>query len=132
MNAHDSDGLFSPMQAGALSLSHRVVHAPMTRLRADADDSPSLMMVEYYRQRASAGGLIITESAHPSIDSRGYLGAPGIYMDVHVQAWRKVVDAVHERGGKIVIALTPYVRDAFWGGNERHYIDFPRWEAAAG
>lgn len=105
MNAQHAEGLFSPMQAGALSLSHRVVHAPMTRLRADADDSPSAMMVEYYRQRASAGGLLITESAHPSIDSRGYLGAPGIYTDAHVQAWRKVVDAVHERGGKIVMQI---------------------------
>ncbi len=70
--------LFSSTRIGPLQLSHRVVHAPMTRLRADTDDSPSAMMVEYYRQRASQGGLLIAESAHPSYDSRGYLGAPGI------------------------------------------------------
>lgn len=105
MNARAASGLFSPLQAGALALSHRVVHAPMTRLRAEADDSPSAMMVEYYRQRASQGGLIITESVHPSADSRGYLGAPGIYTDAHVQAWRRVVDAVHQRGGKIVMQI---------------------------
>jgi N-ethylmaleimide reductase len=63
------------------------------------------MMVEYYRQRASAGGLLITESAHPSIDSRGYLGAPGIYTSAHVSAWRKITEAVHAKGGKIVMQI---------------------------
>lgn len=97
--------LFTPLKVGALTLSHRVVHAPMTRLRADADDSPSAMMVEYYRQRASSGGLLITESAHPSYDSRGYLGAPGIYTDAHTEAWKKVTDAVHARGARIVMQI---------------------------
>lgn len=98
-------GLFSPVRVGAAELSHRVVHAPMTRLRSDADDSPSGMMVEYYRQRASQGGLIITESSHPSFDSRGYLGAPGIYTPAHVAAWRRVADAVHAKGGKIFMQI---------------------------
>lgn len=97
--------LFSPVQLGALSLSHRVVHAPTTRLRADADDTPSAMMVEYYAQRASRGGLIITESAHPSYDSRGYHGAPGIYTDAHVEGWKRVTQAVHAKGGKIIMQI---------------------------
>lgn len=63
------------------------------------------MMVEYYRQRASAGGLIITESSHPSHDSRGYLGAPGIYTDAHVEGWRRITDAVHAEGGSIVMQI---------------------------
>jgi N-ethylmaleimide reductase len=62
-------------------------------------------MEEYYRQRASEGGLIVTESAHPSFDSRGYLGAPGIYTDRHAQAWRAVTDAVHGKGGRIVMQI---------------------------
>ena len=97
--------LFTPGQLGALSLGHRVVHAPTTRLRALADETPSPMIVEYYRQRASSGGLIITESAHPSHDSRGYLGAPGIYTDAHVEGWRRITDAVHEKGGLIVMQI---------------------------
>jgi N-ethylmaleimide reductase len=105
MSTQVSPKLFSPIQLGAMSLSHRVVHAPMTRLRSESDDSPSAMMIEYYRQRASAGGLIITESSHPSFDSRGYLGAPGIYTDQHVHAWRSVVDAVHAQGGSIVMQI---------------------------
>jgi N-ethylmaleimide reductase len=97
--------LFTPLSLGAIDLQHRVVHAPTTRLRSESDDSPSAMMVEYYRQRASAGGLLITESAHPSLDSRGYLGAPGIYTQAHVDAWRRITDAVHAKGGKIVMQI---------------------------
>ena len=97
--------LFTPVHLGALTLGHRVVHAPTTRLRALADETPSPMMVEYYRQRASAGGLIITESAHPSHDSRGYLGAPGIYTGTHVEGWRRITEAVHAKGGLIVMQI---------------------------
>lgn len=97
--------LFDPITVGAFPLTHRVVHAPMTRLRAEPDDSPSDIMVDYYRQRASTGGLLITESAHPSTDSFGYLGAPGLYADHHVDRWRRVVDAVHERDGFIVVQI---------------------------
>jgi N-ethylmaleimide reductase len=97
--------LFTPRDLGRQQLAHRVVHAPMTRLRSDADDSPSAMMVDYYAQRASAKGLLITETAHPSVDSRGYLGGPGIYTEAHVAAWRKVTDAVHAKGGLIYMQL---------------------------
>lgn len=97
--------LFAPVKLGALSLSHRVVHAPTTRLRAAPDDSPSAMMVDYYAQRASEGGLLITESAHPSSNSRGYHGAPGIYTDAHVDGWKKVAEAVHAKGGRIIMQI---------------------------
>jgi len=111
--------LFSPQQLGPYTLEHRVVHAPTTRLRSDPDDSPSAMMVEYYRQRASKGGLLITESAHPSYDSRGYIGAPGIYTDAHIEAWKKVTAAVHEKQGRIFMQIAHDGRqshsDLSWG-----------------
>ncbi|MCB8883816.1 alkene reductase [Acidisoma cellulosilytica] len=97
--------LFSPVTIGALTLQHRVIHAPTTRLRALDDETPSPMMVAYYGQRASQGGLIITESAHPSHDSRGYIGAPGIYTDAHVEGWRQITDAVHAKGGLMVMQI---------------------------
>jgi N-ethylmaleimide reductase len=100
-----SGKLFSSFQIGPYTLSHRVVHAPTTRLRANADDSPSEMMLTYYSQRASQGGLIITESTHVSYDSRGYLGAPGIYEDAHIPGWRRIVDAVHAKGGILFMQL---------------------------
>jgi len=97
--------LFTPARIGAIDLRHRVVHAPTTRLRALPDETPSHMMLDYYRQRASEGGLFITESAHPSHDSRGYIGAPGIYTDAHVAGWRRITDAVHAKGGKIIMQI---------------------------
>ncbi len=97
--------LFSPIALGAMTLEHRIVHAPTTRLRASPDESPSPMMVEYYGQRASKGGLIISESVHPSHESRGYHGAPGIYTDAHVAGWRRVTDTVHAKGGRIVLQI---------------------------
>lgn len=97
--------LFSPIAIGPYRLDHRVVLAPMTRLRSDGDDSPSTMMVEYYRQRSSEGGLLITESVHPSYDSRGYLGAPGVYSDAHVEAWEKVTSAVHAKGARLFMQI---------------------------
>jgi len=116
---HSTLKLLSPVKVGPLQLAHRVVHAPMTRLRSDTDDSPSAMMVEYYRQRSSEGGLLITESAHPSYDSRGYTGAPGIYTDNHVEAWKKVSDAVHANGARIFMQIAHDGRqshvDLSWG-----------------
>lgn len=119
MSSSQAMKLFSPFRLGRYDLDHRVVLAPMTRLRSEPDDSPSAMMVEYYRQRASQGGLLMTESAHPSYDSRGYIGAPGIYTDAHVKAWRKVTDAVHAKGARIFMQIAHDGRqshvDLSWG-----------------
>jgi len=96
--------LFEPMQMGSLSLANRIVMAPMTRSRADAGAMPNDMMVEYYRQRASAG-LIVTEGTAPSPDGIGYCRTPGIYDESQVAAWRRVTDAVHAEGGRIVLQV---------------------------
>ena len=67
--------LFSPIKVGPLNLSHRVVMAPLTRLRSEQPgDIPGDLMAEYYGQRASKGGLIISEGTTVSITGRGYLG----------------------------------------------------------
>ena len=98
------DILHQPVALGAISLSNAIVMAPMTRDRAGPDDVPSDLMVEYYRQRASAG-LIITEGTQPSAAGKGYWRTPGIWSKGQIAGWRKVVDAVHHRGGKIVMQL---------------------------
>jgi 2,4-dienoyl-CoA reductase-like NADH-dependent reductase (Old Yellow Enzyme family) len=91
---------------GKYDLSHRVVHAPMRRLRSDPDDTPSEMMAEYYSQRASEGGLVITESTHTLKSSRGYPGGPGIYEDHHIAGWNRIADAVHVKGGRVFMQIT--------------------------
>ncbi|MEM1326597.1 MAG: alkene reductase [Bacteroidota bacterium] len=96
--------LFSEYKKGSLHLKNRVVMAPMTRSRSDADHVPTDIMIKYYAQRANAG-LLITEGTSPSINGAGYARIPGIYNEAQVEAWKKVTDAVHEAGGKIFVQL---------------------------
>ncbi len=96
--------LFSPIALGDLKLANRVVMAPLTRLRAGAAGVPGDLIVEHYAQRASLG-MIITEGVWPNRQSRGYPGQPGIIDDAQIEGWRRVADAVHERGGRIVMQL---------------------------
>jgi N-ethylmaleimide reductase len=98
--------LFSPLKVGPLTLAHRVVMAPLTRMRSNQPgDIPGELMVEYYGQRTSEGGLIISEATTVAITGRGYLGAPGIYSDAQVAGWKRVTDTVHAKGGKIFLQL---------------------------
>ncbi|NQV93846.1 MAG: alkene reductase [Sphingomonadales bacterium] len=99
-----TDKLFEPVQLGALELQNRIVMAPMTRDRAGPGDIPSDLMVEYYRQRASAG-MIVTEGTQPSREGKGYWRTPGIHSQEQIDGWRRVADAVHGEGGKIVMQL---------------------------
>ena len=98
--------LFAPITIGGVSLSHRIVAAPLTRLRSEQPgDVPGDLMVEYYAQRANAGGLQIAEATPVAVQGRGYLGSPGIYSDEQVVGWKRVTDAVHAKGGRIFLQL---------------------------
>ncbi len=96
--------LFSPLTFGDLTLPNRVVMAPLTRNRAGPGFVPQALNVEYYRQRASAG-LIITEATQVAPEGLGYPDTPGIYSDEQVAGWRRVTEAVHERGGRVFLQL---------------------------
>lgn len=96
--------LFTPVKLGALTLRNRIVMAPMTRSRCDVDGMPTAVMVEYYRQRASAG-MIVTEGIAPSADGLGYCRTPGIYNAAQIDAWRAITAAVHTEGGCIVAQI---------------------------
>lgn len=96
--------IFSPVTLGDIPLANRIVMAPMTRDRAGPGDVPTDTMVDYYRQRASAG-LIVTEGTQPSPTGKGYWRTPGIHSADQVAGWRKVADAVHGAGGRIVMQL---------------------------
>ena len=97
--------LFSPVKVGAHVFSHRVVLAPLTRMRAEAGARPGRLMAEYYAQRASPGALLIGEATIAAPDGNGYLGAPGLYDDAQVAGWKQVTDAVHAKGAKIFLQL---------------------------
>ena len=98
--------LFAPLSIGSLKLTHRVVMAPLTRSRADLpDDVPNDLMVDYYTQRASKGGLIIGEATTISTSARGWLGAPGLYSDKQMEGWKNITTAVHAKKGYMFAQL---------------------------
>ena len=92
--------LFSPGRIDGFDTKNRIVMAPMTRCRSDAQGVPTDIVAEYYAQRASAG-LILTEGTAPSAMGLGYARTPAMESAVQVAAWKKVTDAVHAKGGRI-------------------------------
>jgi N-ethylmaleimide reductase len=107
MDAHYQAGngdLFSPVKLGSLTLSNRIVMAPLTRSRAAAGGVQGRMNAQYYAQRASAG-LIISEATNISVQARGYAYTPGIFSAQQIAGWRVVTEAVHAAGGHIFCQL---------------------------
>jgi N-ethylmaleimide reductase len=106
--------LFTAKKVGAYKLSHRVVLAPMTRLRTiQPGDIPSPMMADFYGQRASEGGLEIIEGVSISIPARSYLGAASFYHDGQMEGWKAIARAVHAKGGRAFMQL-------IHGGRQSH------------
>ena len=96
--------LFDPIRLGSIECRNRILMAPLTRGRASHSHIPNDLMVEYYRQRASAG-LIISEATGISQQGLGVPFAPGIWNPEQIAGWKKVTHAVHAEGGKIVLQL---------------------------
>lgn len=101
-----TDTLFRPLDLDKLNLKNRIVMAPMTRTFSPGN-VPNDQVVDYYRRRAEGGvGLIITEGTvvdHPA--ASGYPNVPAFFGEEALAGWKKVVDAVHEAGGKIAPQL---------------------------
>lgn len=101
-----TSALFSPLTMGSLSLKHRVVMAPLTRMRAQVPaNAAHALNAEYYAQRATDGGLIVAEASQVAPSGQGYPSTPGIYSQEQIDGWRQVTSAVHARGGVIVLQL---------------------------
>ena len=100
--------LFEPLQVGSLRLPNRVIMAPLTRSRASQANGqervPNDLMREYYTQRAGAG-LILTEATAVAPHGVGYVDTPGLWSREQITGWRKIVDAVHQKGGRIFAQL---------------------------
>jgi len=101
-----TEPLFRPLTLGAIMLSHRVVMAPLTRMRATVPGCvPNALNAQYYAQRASEGGLIIAEASQVHPGGRTAPSTPGIHSPEQVAGWAEVVRAVHGRGGRIFLQL---------------------------
>ncbi|KAG8687533.1 hypothetical protein FRC09_013441 [Ceratobasidium sp. 395] len=101
-----SSKLFTPLRVGDMTLAHRIVMAPMTRLRADSAYVIGDAAIEYYKQRSTVpGSFVITECASVSAEAGGFPNLPGAYSDAQVAAWKKIIDAVHANGSYIFLQL---------------------------
>lgn len=98
------DVLFQPLTLGAIAIPNRIMMAPLTRARSGVDRIPNDLMAEYYSQRAGAG-LIISEATQISEQGAGWEQSPGIHTPEQVAGWRKITEAVHQKGGRIVLQL---------------------------
>ena len=97
--------LFSPVRMGDLDLPNRIVMAPLTRMRAESRTQvPTALQAEYYAQRASAG-LIVAEATAISLEGFGWADTPGLWSPEQIAGWRRVTDAVHAAGGRIIAQL---------------------------
>ncbi|KAF4779515.1 NADH:flavin oxidoreductase/NADH oxidase [Colletotrichum scovillei] len=101
--------LFTPLKLGGISLKHRIVQAPTTRMRSEFESRgvhvPGARVAKYYGERASAGGLQITEATDICLNASAYPGVAGVFTESQLQGWRKVTDAVHAKGGFIFVQL---------------------------
>lgn len=104
MNTASASPLLQSTTLGDLHLRNRVAMAPMTRARSDSNQMVNPLIVNYYRQRASAG-LVITEAADISPQGRGWVDTPAIETDEQAESWREVTDAIHDEGGTVVMQL---------------------------
>lgn len=104
MTYSTKQALFSSIKIGQHQLQHRVVLAPASRLRA-TDSIPNEKLVEYYQQRSSEGGLLITEATFISPLAGGYKHVPGIFTQAQIDGWKKVTTAVHKKKSVIFLQL---------------------------
>ena len=95
--------LFSAVTLGNIPMKNRLAMAPMTRARSP-ERVPTESVATYYAQRAGAG-LIITEATQISVQGTGSIATPGIHTAEQIAAWKKVTDAVHDRGGSIICQI---------------------------
>lgn len=101
--------LFTPLTLGGkndpVQLKHRVVMAPLTRVRTGDAGVCNDLVATYYSQRASDGGLIIAEAANISPTARGYYGSPGLFTAEQIEGWKLVSKAIHDKGGKVFVQM---------------------------
>ncbi|KAJ1548309.1 hypothetical protein HK405_003735 [Cladochytrium tenue] len=96
--------VFSPIKVGDMTLSHRIVLAPMTRSRSPKEEANDLNAL-YYAQRATRGALLISEATPISATGKGYPDVPALITDDQARAWQKVTSAVHDKGAHLVAQL---------------------------
>ncbi|KAI8340685.1 hypothetical protein BC941DRAFT_500268 [Chlamydoabsidia padenii] len=113
MSSSVTPSLFTPLKIGQHILNHRIVLAPMTRARSDANGLVSDIDIEHFQQRATQGGLLISGANAISVNAGGFPNCPGIFTKEQIGAWKKVTSAVHDKGGIIFLQIVHAGRATF-------------------
>jgi N-ethylmaleimide reductase len=104
MGSNNQPKLFTPLRVGDMHLAHRIIMSPLTRARSPCG-IPTELVAEYYAQRATPGGLLISEGTMTSMMAGNLLNVPGIFTPEQIRAWKVVTQAVHAKGGFIACQL---------------------------
>jgi 2,4-dienoyl-CoA reductase-like NADH-dependent reductase (Old Yellow Enzyme family) len=96
--------LLDPIRIGPWNLPNRIIMSPLTRSRSGPERIPNDLMREYYVQRASAG-MILSEATAIDPMGVGYAETPGIWSEEMVAGWKKITEAVHAAGGRMLLQL---------------------------
>jgi len=116
MKTLTTNKLFTPIQVGPMELKHCVVMGPLTRSRSvQPGNIPGDLMLEYYSQRASDGGFIVSEATSISVAGGGWFAAPGLYSEEQVAGWKRITDAVHQKRG--------YMFSQLWHTGRAGHVD---------
>lgn len=97
--------MFEPTKLGDFSLRNRFVLASLTRGRSGPERVPNEANVEYYRQRATNFGLLLSEASSISAMGEGWYDSPSFYTKEQIEGWSLVCNAVHKEGCEIVAQL---------------------------
>ncbi|KAF8603013.1 FMN-linked oxidoreductase [Ceratobasidium sp. AG-I] len=106
--------LFAPLRIGDLTLSHRIVMAPMTRMRATSDYVLEDVSREYYAQRSTVPGtLLISEAVGIAAECAAFPNIPAIFTSEQIASWKKISDAVHANGAYLYLQIIAAGRIAY-------------------
>ena len=117
---------FDELRIGPLTARNRIVRAATAESLATPAGKPTSRLVSVYEQLAEGGvGTIITGYAYVTPGGKPSEGALGIYDDAFLDDYRELVEAVHERGAKIVLQLV------YGGSKSKIALEDPRRLAPA-
>lgn len=121
--------MFTPISFRDVTLSNRVVVAPMAQYSA-IDGMPTDWHLMHYGARGVGGaGLVFTEMTCPAPDARITDHCPGIWNDAQEAAWKNIVDFIHENSGAKVCMQ---IGHAGRKGSTRHPMHGPDLPKDAG
>ncbi|MDI6861362.1 MAG: NADH:flavin oxidoreductase [Caldisericia bacterium] len=124
--------LFEEIQIGDMVLKNRIVMPPLAVKNPEKGGFVNDIVLKYYTNMSKLGmGLIITENAFPSKESRVMPNQLLLSDDIFIEGHKKLVNEVHKNGVKIAIEINhaganlfeiPELKNMLKNKDERDFI----------